>query len=347
MNTHDHQHWPLSRVPPLLFFVGALAFSACSLPSTPESPKVVAQIPGPDGGWDYANFDAAGNRVLVSRSYGVMAIDVESGKVSQLAVGERVHASFALPNGRVLITNGNSDTTTLANGTTGVIEATIPVGHIPDAAIYDPASDRAFVMNAKSGDISVIDTTAGKEDARITIGGELEAGAVDGAGLLFVNVESTAEVVVIDTRTHAVLHRFKLNGCEEPTALAYLAAGKLLVSTCGNEVAKVIDAGDGHEVTSIPIGPHADSALVDAARARVYIATAGSLTHNGEITVLGIGGPAAVSVVERIQTQRGARTIAEDPKTGRLYLPTATYEVGVQGKPKTVDGTFKVLVVAP
>jgi hypothetical protein len=63
--------------------------------------------------------------------------------------------------------------------------------------------------------------------------------------------------------------------------------------------------------------------------------------------VLGIGGPTGVAVVERIATQRGARTIAEDPETGRLYLPTATYEIDAQGNPKTVDGTFKVLVVAP
>jgi DNA-binding beta-propeller fold protein YncE len=45
-----------------------------------------------------------------------------------------------LPNGRVLITNGNTGTTTLANGSTGAIEATIPVGTNPDAALYDPVS---------------------------------------------------------------------------------------------------------------------------------------------------------------------------------------------------------------
>jgi DNA-binding beta-propeller fold protein YncE len=346
VNAHEHSV-PRRGVLALLLLLGAAAMSSDVRPNAPDSPKIVAEIPGPDGGWDYASFDTAKHRVLVSRSYGVMAIDADSGNASQFAVGERVHASFMLPNGRVLITNGSADSTTLANGATGVIEATIPVGHNPDAAIYDPVSDRAFVMNAASGDISVIDATAGKEDARIAVSGELEAGAIDGAGLLFVNVESTAEVVVIDTRTHAVLRRFKLNGCERPTALAYIATGKFLVSTCSNEVAKVIGAADGHEVTDIPIGPHADSALVDAARKRVFIATAGSAAANGEITVLGIGGATGVALVERIATQRGARTIAEDPETGRLYLPTATYEIDAQGKPKTVDGTFRVLVVAP
>lgn len=331
----------------LIALLGSAVMPGFALAADAASSKVVEEISGPDGGWDYASFDTVGRRVLVSRSYGVMAIDARSHAVSQLAVGDRVHASFILPNGRLLITNGNADNVTLANGATGAIEATIPVGDNPDAAVYDPASNRAFVMNAESGDISVIDTAAGKEDVRIAIGGKLEAAAVDGKGRLFVNVEDAAEVALLDTRSHAILSRFKLNGCERPTAVAFVAEPELLVSTCSNGHAKVIRAADGAEVTDIAIGPHADSAIVDAARGRLYIATAGSAADNGEITVLSIGGPTGVAVAGRIATQRGARTIAEDPTNGRLYLPTATYVTDASGKPRTVDGTFRVLVVAP
>ncbi len=185
-----------------VLIVAAVMSAGTAVADLPESPKVVQQIPGPDGGWDYASFDADHHRVLISRSYGVMTVDVDDSSVAQLAEGNRVHASFVLPSGRVLITNGNTGTTTLANGSTGAIEATIPVGTNPDAAIYDPVSDRVFVMNANSGDISVIDTTLGKEEARIAVGGKLEAAAVDGKGLLFVNIEDAAKVAVIDTRTH-------------------------------------------------------------------------------------------------------------------------------------------------
>jgi hypothetical protein len=38
-------------------------------------------------------------------------------------------------------------------------------------------------------------------------------------------------------------------------------------------------------------------------------------THNGEIAVLNIGGTTGVTVAGRIATQRGAQTVAEDPKT--------------------------------
>jgi hypothetical protein len=109
----------------------------------------------------------------------------------------------------------------------------------------------------------------------------------------------------------------------------------------------VLRADDGREVADIPIGPHPDAALYDAARGQVYIPSAGSLTKNGEITVLSVGKDGVVSVAKRIATQRGARTVAEDPATGRLYLPTATYKVGLDGKPQPAPGTFRILVVAP
>ena len=70
----------LRRVRGTLLPIGLSAILACSLPSAPQNPKVVAQNPGQDGGGDYASFDAVGQRVLVSLSYGMMPIDVDTGK---------------------------------------------------------------------------------------------------------------------------------------------------------------------------------------------------------------------------------------------------------------------------
>lgn len=329
----------------------ALALLAMCAPASCQSapsPKIVAEIKGPDGGWDYASFDAAKRRVLISRGFGVMAIDPGSQTVTRLAPGDHVHANVLLPDGRLLITNGTSNTVTLANGTTGAIEATIRVDKFPDAAAYDPASGHAFIMNGDSGFVTVIDPDPAntKKLARIPVGGKLEFAAVDGAGTLFVNVEDKAQIAVIDTKTNQVKTMFKLAGCEEPSGLAYVAPYHLLISACGNGHAKVLDATDGHEVADLEIGPHPDAVLYDQQRGVAYIPTAGSILKNGEIAVLRVAGPRDVSVVDRIATERGARTIAEDPKTGRLYLPTADYTIGLHG-PHPVDGTFRVLVVAP
>ena len=129
--------------------------------------------------------------------------------------------------------------------------------------------------------------------------------------------------------------------------MAYVAAYRLLITSCGNGHAFVLRSRDGHVVADLAIGPHPDQLVYDAARQVAYIPTAGSAQLNGEIVVVSITGPTAVSVIGHIPTTRGARTIAEDPATGRLYLPTADYAVSAGGRPQTLPGTFRVLVVQP
>ena len=158
-----------------------LVLAAISL-GHPAGAGVISQTGGPDGAFDYATFDAAHHRVLVTRGAGVMSFDTESHALTTLAPGARTHSVVLLPRGRVLITNGSANTVTIANGQTGTIEATIAVGMEPDAAVYDPASRTALVMNAHSGDISVIDPVRDRETMRIAVGGALEFAVSDGSG---------------------------------------------------------------------------------------------------------------------------------------------------------------------
>jgi len=326
----------------------AAAFTGAALAAgSAQAAGVTGQTPGPDGSWDYASFDAAHGRVLITRGFGVEALDVATGALSQVAPGEHVHTARALPDGRLMITNGASGTVVIANGATGAAEATVAVGKDPDAATFDPASGLILAMNADSGDISLVDPAAGKEVGRIPVGGALEWVETDGAGKAFVNIEDKAELVAVDIKGRKVLARYKLAGCEGPTALGYVAPYKLLISACANGHAKVLSAEDGHELADLAIGPHPDELVYDAQRGVVYIPTAGSATQGGEITVVKVGGPHDVTVVGHIPTTRGARTVAEDPATGKLYLPTADYQVSAQGKPKPVPGTFRILTVTP
>ena len=67
--------------------------------------------------------------------------------------------------------------------------------------------------------------------------------------------------------------------------------------------------------------------------------------RDGTLSVIGFSG-GKPQVLETVPTQRGARTIALDERTGRLYLPSATYVVSSQtGRPTPVGGTAQVIVV--
>ncbi|HVH74096.1 MAG TPA: hypothetical protein VM755_04195, partial [Stellaceae bacterium] len=68
---------------------------------------------------------------------------------------------------------------------------------------------------------------------------------------------------------------------------------------------------------------------------------------SGELSVIALSGPHDNTIVDTVPTQIGARTGAVDPKTGRIFLPTAEYVLPVPPgqRPTTKPGTFVVLVL--
>ena len=81
-------------------------------PASGSGLKVVAHIPGPDGGWDYASFDPAHRRVYVAHSTVVLALDADTGKLNaSFAAGSGLHAVLPIP-GRdeILTTNSKVNT---------------------------------------------------------------------------------------------------------------------------------------------------------------------------------------------------------------------------------------------
>ncbi len=305
--------------------------------------KIVQRISGPDGGWDYASFDPVHRRVYVSHA-GVMVIDVDTGKVNPHFVdAKRGHAALPINGGSELLTTDSGDNTAkIFDAATGKLEATIATSDDADGASYDPASKHVYVIDGDSGDITVIDPVAKKAVTTIKVGAPLEFGSPDGKGRLYVNGEKNNEVVVIDTKTNTVLNHWPLDGCQRPTGLAYVAPG-LTISACGNGVADVLDATTGKLVASLKIGPRPDAVIYDRARNVAYIPSGG----DGTLAILSIKDRTSVSVTGTVSTQAGARTGTLDPKTGRLYLPTAKFNppAAPGQRPSMVPGSFEVLVV--
>lgn len=334
---------------PLAASLKALALAAILLPLVAAADetaklKVIDKISIPDGPWDYASVDPASHKLLVGRGDGVMVIDLATKQVTATLVkGQRVHAAFAIPGTDLaLSTNGTSNTATLFKIADGSIVAEIPTGTKPDAAIYDPSSGLVFVMNGSSGDATLIDPKQGKSVGTIAIGGKLEFAASDGAGHVFVNVEDKGELVTIDTAKRAVTAHLPLTGCEEPSGLAYDPAAKILVSACGNGVAKVVSATSGKQVATVQIGQGPDAVIWDAAR-KLFLIPCGK---DGVLDAIAAKGPSDFTLIASIPTHQGARTGALDAATGRIYLPAADFETAEAGeRPKAVSGSAAIFVV--
>ena len=304
---------------------------------------------GGDGGWDYLTFDPASRRLFVSHGTHVVVVDVDTkSAVGDIPDTPGVHGiAIASDLGRGFISNGRSATVTIFDLKTLGKIGEVKTGENPDAILYDRASGRVFTFNGRSGDATAFDAAHGTVAGTIPLGGKPEFAVADGKGRVYVNIEDKSEIVALDAKALQVKSRWPLEPCEEPSGLAFDSEHGRLFTVCRNRLMAIVDATTGRIVTTLPIGSGVDGAAYDPATGLVFAANG-----EGTLTVAHEDSPDSFRVVENVPTQAGARTLALDPKTHRVFLSTAqlgprpapTAEVP-RPRPSIVPGSFVVLVV--
>jgi YVTN family beta-propeller protein len=335
--------------------VCALLLSSCAAAvsaqtKTPSGYHIVKQFKlGGDGGWDYLTVDPKARRLYVSRSTHVMVVDADTGAVvGDIPDTAGVHGIALVPDaGKGYTSNGRTSTVTVFDLKTLKALKQIPVGKNPDAIIYDPASKRVFTMNGASNDATAIDAQTDTVAGTIALGGRPEFAVADEKGHVYANLEDKSTIVEFDSRKLAVETRWPLAPGEEPSGLAFDRKHRRLLSVCANKLMVVVNADDGKEVMTLPIGGGVDAAAFDPDTGLAF-----SSNGDGTLTVVREDSPDKFSVVENIKTQRGARTLALDPKTHQIYLVTAEFgpppaptPERPRPRPSIVPGSFILLVV--
>jgi len=116
--------------------------------------------------------------------------------------------------------------------------------------------------------------------------------------------------------------------------------GRRIFSVCGNRVMAVSDPDKGMVVATPAIGAGPDGVVFDSSNGYAM-----SSNGDGTMTIVQQSG-GKYDVLENVATERGARTIALDEKTHRVYLPTATQgQAAAGGRAPYLPDSFKVLVV--
>ena len=303
---------------------------------------------GGDGGWDYITFDSIGHRLFITRSMHVMVVDSDSLKlIGDIPNTPGVHGVALVQDlGRGFTSNGRDTSVTMFDLKTLQPLARIRVGMQPDAITYDPASKRVFVMNGGSGSASAIDPKAGAVVGTVMLGGQPEEPACDGKGRMYVNLEDSSRVVMVDTRTLKVVGGWPLAPGEEPTGIAFDRAHDRLFSGCANNKLVVSDVQKGSVVATLPIGARVDGVGYDAAKGLAF-----SSNGEGTLTVVQEESPAKFSVVGTVTTALGARTCTFDPSSRRIFLITAQFgplpdSTAAQPRPRRpmLPGSFQLLV---
>lgn len=179
----------------------ATVLATAAAPIASPSYRVAGRIAGPDGaGWDYAQVDPAAHKLYIARGGSVTVIDLARGdSATSIGTIERGHAALPIPGTTtLLVTSGHDNTVRLLDAQNGREIARLPIGQNPDAAIWDPITRRALVMNAEAGSVSVVNVDRARVERTIQVKPALEYAAIGPNGMLFINDEDVNEVEVVD-----------------------------------------------------------------------------------------------------------------------------------------------------
>lgn len=296
------------------------------------------------GGWDYPASDPGSNNLYLSHGSQVNILDKTTGdSVGIIPNTTGVHGiAFENALGKGYTSNGRLNTVTVFDLKTFKILGQIETGKNPDWIMYDYFSNRIISSNHTGGDISIIDPATDKVVNTINIGGKLETIVSDNAGKLFINVEDKSEIAVVDLTKNEVVAHWPFAPSEGGTGLSIDTKTKRLFASCEKSMV-IIDATNGKIISTLPIGEGCDGNAFDPSTKLIF-----SSCGDGTLTVIKEISANEFKVIDNVVTKRGARTITIDPKSHKIFLPTAEYEPmteGAKGRPKMIAGTFQVLVL--
>jgi YVTN family beta-propeller protein len=249
---------------------------------------------------------------------------------------------------RGFITAGSDRTVVMFDlDTLKVLKVLHGFGVKPDGIEYDPETQRVYVANGASGGITVVDPAKGEVAATIAIAGKREGLAFDGRGHLLVNTEDRSAIQVVDTHAPKPIASWSISPVEGGTGLAIDAVHHRLFSAGGNHMLAVLDSDTGAVVATPAIGDDPDSDAFDSENGLIFTSN-----RVGTLTVLHQDSPDAYRALQTVLTAFGARTLALDRKTGRLFLATGKFRDPQAPTPENpeprrtgIPGTFEVIVV--
>lgn len=334
------------------------AIIACLLASLAQTPLGAADAPyrflreipvGGDGGWDYLSIDAAARQLYVTHAGKIVVVDIEKNALAgEIADTPGVHGFALAPElGRGFSSNGRESQAGIVDLKTLRTLAKVPTGENPDAILYESGRHEVYAFNGRSRSATVFDAMSGQVTNTIALPGQPEFAAADPElHRVYCNIEDRNAVVAIDTRTHQIVNTWPTAPGEEPAGLAIDRAQHRLFIGCHNQLMVMMDSTNGNILSTAPIASGVDANAFDPAT-RLAFSSCGA----GSVTIAREETPGKLAVVQVLATERGARTMALDPKTHRIYLATARFEAQPAPaagtpppRPKIIPGSLKLLV---
>ena len=325
-----------------------VGFTSSASAQGPYHVSAVWKIGG-DSWWDYLAVDPVSKLLYVTHGDHVVVIDTSSGTVKADITGLKgTHGVAFDTSGKFgYISDGGANQVVVFDRKTNAIVARVPAGMNPDGIVFEPVTQTVWAFNGRSKSATVIDDATHAVVATVPLPGKPEFPVADGKGSVYDNIEDLSEIAHIDAKTHKVLATWPIAPCEGPSGLAIDRERARLFSVCDGKMA-IVDAKSGKMVATVPIGDGPDAARFDVKHHLAF-----SSNGEGTLTVVRENSPDSYSVIQTLPTKRGARTMALDQSTGKIFVVTADFGPRPAAtpdhphpRPSLVPGSFVVLEIS-
>ncbi len=284
---------------------------------------------GGAGRFDYLSVDPDAHRLYVTHGTKVVVIDTDKDAVvGEVTDTPGVHGFALAPElHRGFSSNGRENKVSIVDLDSLKTLSKVQTGKNPDDILYEPAQQEVYVFNG-GGSVTVLEAKTGKLVATIPYPGKPEFSVADSkAGRIYGNVEDKNEIAVIDIKTHQIIAHWPIAPAEGASGMAIDLEHQRLFAVGENKTMVMLDCANGKVVASVPIGSETDAAAFDPGTQLAFASNG-----DGTLTIAHEDSPNKLTVVQTLKTQKGARTMALDPKTHKIYQAVGA------------DETFKVLV---
>jgi YVTN family beta-propeller protein len=326
------------------FGLAALFLASTAVAADGPGFKISKKLPIEGAGrWDYVTVDSDAHRLYLAHATHVTVMDTDSGKVvGDIPNTPGVHGVAVAPDlGIGFVSVGGAAKVLVFDLKTLKVQSEIKTGDNPDSILYHPATHLVFVQNGKSKSSSVIDAKTKEVIATIPLGDKPEFYAYDGKGNIYVNLEETHSIAVIDAANKKVKTKWPLEGCEGPSGLALDEKGNSLFATCDKKLT-VVDTHSGKVTQQLPIGDDCDGVYFDESTGYGFASSG-----EGKMTIFHKDS-GKYAVAQELETMPGSKTLGLDSKTHQVYLPSAKFtgDPTAHPRPAVVDGTIQILVIS-
>jgi DNA-binding beta-propeller fold protein YncE len=292
----------------------AFSLSAQTAPLTAGDP---IPLPGTTGGYDFIQFDSAGNRLLLghegNKSFDVY--DLGSKKLTVVPTSTSQDAATDVKNSRYYVSGNDPGRLVIVDAKTLTVAGEVPVPSDVDLVGFDPQTGMVHLCNDKAAEQWVIDPVAKKIVMTIKFDGTgMEDMALDLKNRrLFQAVKGANAIAMVDLDSNKILAQWPLAPDKGPHGIAMVPDSDGLLVACASNLV-LISRSTGKILATAPIGGRVDEMTYDPALHMAYCAS-----RVGKISVIAVGEA----------TLKPAGDVPDATRTGDITVDPATHTVWI------------------